>query len=229
MIIMKKYILVFLLFIFYSQDIYSQTEYYSLSEITRDLMIVDHGGSELAFVWWLPYEYWALLFDEQFIKNEETGKEMLKVLKRHNIFAVMKGEIGMSGNVVYKNAEETAQNTVFTDAFGNRYFPLKPESADARLQMLFTNFKPVFAKMMGRYGQNINMVVFDISENPESRPKPRNPGRFYIKFFEKDYSFRLPVGTFLPPKYCPIDGEQFKGSWNFCPYHGNKLSETAKP
>lgn len=219
----------FLIFIAAMHVASAQTQHYSISEITRDLMIVDHRSNELAFVWWLPYEYWEILFDQQLLESKQTTEELLAILKQHNIFAVMKGEIGQNGNVVYKSGDEITQNIIFTDAYGSRYFPVKPENTEYRLQMLFTNFKPVFAQMMGSYGQNINLVVFDVSQNPESRPNPTDTGRYYMKFFNKDYSFRLPVGSFLPPKYCPVDGEKYKGHWDYCPFHGNKLTDSIEP
>lgn len=220
--------IILLLFVSGPSLLNAQKNPYSLNEITYDLMIVDHSGSDMAFVWWMPPEYWQILIEKQAEDTDENIQSFFEAFDGHVVFAALKGEIKPNTGVEFRSLNEINENLIFTDASGNRYFPLDPEDTDYRMQMLFAVLKPAFSNMLGQYGQNIQFIVFDL-EGESVPPKPTDKGRFYIKFFESDYSFRLPVGVFLPPNYCPVDGEMLRGDWNYCPYHGNRLTDSYPP
>ncbi|MEA2041276.1 MAG: hypothetical protein U9N85_01825 [Bacteroidota bacterium] len=194
---------------------------YNINEITRELTIIDSNDFAMSFILWMPDIYWERVLK---LKAGEINSEgVMGAISQYNIFAVMRGEAGAIGNIKYKKLPEIKQNIILTDALGNRYFPVENDSLDQSVGLLFANFKPVFAKILGEYGNNINFVAFERSSEKSSKLNPKSAGRFYLKYFKKDYSYRLPVGVFLPPKYCPVDNEKYKGDWKYCPYHGVEL------
>jgi hypothetical protein len=46
-----------------------------------------------------------------------------------------------------------------------------------------------------------------------------------VKMGEKEFHWRLPLGSLLPPKICPKCGETFSGAYKFCPWDGSTLVE----
>jgi len=49
-------------------------------------------------------------------------------------------------------------------------------------------------------------------------------GKFQTKILlHMKTRWRTPLGSLLPLKICPKDGEGMNGAWNFCPWDGEKL------
>jgi hypothetical protein len=53
-------------------------------------------------------------------------------------------------------------------------------------------------------------------------------GVYYIEVGEKEFRWKLPLGSLLPPKICPVCKEKLSGAYKYCPWDGTKLPETAK-
>jgi hypothetical protein len=77
---------------------------------------------------------------------------------------------------------------------------------------------------MGQLGENMNFFVFDDIESENKRiSDPYLRGNVQISIKNKDYKWRTPLGTLLPLKTCPADGERMNGAWDYCPWDGEKL------
>ena len=221
---LTNYYLLFFLLIFSLGNIQAQNiGDYTISEITADLTITVSDDYEIAFILWLPTEYWEYVIKHEGIDSQTDKKTLLEAVDKYNIFAVMKGEIGNRGVVYYEDYADVSKNMNITDASGERYSPEKINDLDSNVKLLFESFKPGFSKMLGDYGDNINMLAFKRPKDTKAQFKPTDIGRFYVKFFSNDYSYKLPIGVFMPAKYCPVDNEKYKGDWIYCPYHGKKL------
>jgi hypothetical protein len=48
-------------------------------------------------------------------------------------------------------------------------------------------------------------------------------GQFKVLHSNSDFLWKLPLSTLMPPKFCPVDKEKMKGTWSYCPIHGQKL------
>jgi hypothetical protein len=55
---------------------------------------------------------------------------------------------------------------------------------------------------------------------------PTVAGGFKYIVYDKTFTWRLPLGSLLPPKFDPKTHEQFPGNFQFNPYTGTKLSAT---
>ncbi len=219
---MKKIISIILLTFIISKS-YGQPSLFSLREITHDLMIVDNPNNNMSVLWWLPSQFWEILLDKDKEANKDVLEQLHEISHNYVIFGALKGKL-KNKNVIFKTQKEIAENIIYTDEIGNRFFPEMPSKITPEMQKILEKLKSEFAKIMGQYAENIHLVVFKIDE--ESRPpNPKKQGRIYIKFFKQDYSMRLPIGTFLQPKICPIDQEIFKGNYKYCPYHGAELED----
>jgi hypothetical protein len=90
--------------------------------------------------------------------------------------------------------------------------------------------KPVFANMMGQFGQNTIFVVFPgKGADGDQLIDPYKEGQ--LSFVENGHSFswRLPLGSLLPDETCPKCGEVLPGNYKFCPYDGTKLEPVPVP
>jgi hypothetical protein len=90
--------------------------------------------------------------------------------------------------------------------------------------------KPIFANMMGQFGQNTIFVVFPgKGSDGDKLIDPYKEGQ--LSFVENGHSFswRLPLGSLRPDETCPKCGEVLPGNYKFCPYDGTKLESVPVP
>lgn len=83
---------------------------------------------------------------------------------------------------------------------------------------------PVLVNMLGPMGQNMHFFLFSSKKkNGQEIAVAKREGAFSVKLDKREFKWRLPLGSLLPPKVCPIDGEKLNGAWKFCPWHGVAL------
>ena len=73
-------------------------------------------------------------------------------------------------------------------------------------------------------GRSMSFCVF--SSKTSSRQvlgKASGPGRFSLKLPDRQFHWRLPLGSLLPEKSCTKCGEQLSGAFAFCPYDATPL------
>ena len=63
------------------------------------------------------------------------------------------------------------------------------------------------------------------AKNKADKPimEAKKDGAFTIGLADESFNWKLPLGSLLPPKVCPVDGEELNGAWKFCPWHGEAL------
>ncbi|MCA1558049.1 MAG: hypothetical protein LC731_05860, partial [Acidobacteria bacterium] len=142
----------------------------------------------------------------------------------YTLFVVVDGKIGAYGGVTYKSEQVIRDSIQLIDSQGAIYRPLAKESVDAETASLLSLMKPVLSNMMGQLGQNMNFVLFPAKDKAgQQLLAARREGAFTVKMGESTFKWRLPLGSLLPPKVCPVDGEQLNGAWKYCPWHGKEL------
>ena len=78
--------------------------------------------------------------------------------------------------------------------------------------------------MLGPMGQNVHFYAFSATDNAGNRiADARKEETFSVTLTGREYKWRLPLGSLLPPKKCPLDGEILNGAYKYCPWHGAKL------
>ena len=107
--------------------------------------------------------------------------------------------------------------------------PLATEDLSNDAQTLLAVMKPVFGKMLGDFGKGMELICFKGQDDQgKNLLDPKQKGHFVVLYGDKAYSWRLPLGSLLPPKYDAETGEQFPGDYEFNPFTGAKLG-TTKP
>lgn len=175
-------------------------------------------------VWWIPTEFWRMSLEENPATTEESISEIVETLKPYMMFVVAHGNMGPFGGVSWTGESELLSAIQLIGPKGETYEPLKSSMLSPDVRNLSQSLRPVLANMLGPMGENMQVVFFR-SADALGAPLANalSPGKFSLRVMGESYRWRLPLGSLLPKKRCPTDGEEMSGAWEFCPWHGKKL------
>ena len=193
-----------------------------LRALVRETQLMSEAPNEMTMVWWLPEQFWQASLGQRLPADQV--EEVLKVVRRYMLIAVVDGRIGPFGGMSFSPEQSVRANVTLKDAAGVNYAPLGESSIDPDMKNLIQAMKPVVANMLGAIGQNMHFVLFP-SKSADGRlvADPASKGTLWVLVGGKDFRYRLPLGSLLSPKYDPGTGETFPGNYNFNPYTGTKL------
>jgi hypothetical protein len=195
-----------------------------INALTQETQKMSQKADEMTLVWWIPNEYWEVSFAQDPKTNYAQAKEVLKILRPYTILLVVDGKMGSFGGVAYEPEESIRAAISIKDARGIFYLPLKKEEIDSDTKNFLSMMKPVFANMLGPMGQNMHFFLFPARNNKgQLIVDVSRQGAFSVKLGEREFKWRLPLGSLLPPKICPTCGERLSGAYKFCPWDGTKL------
>ena len=179
---------------------------------------------EMTLVWWIPEEYWQVSFAQDPTMTEAQIDVFLKVLRPYMLIVVVDGQMGTFGGITYKSEADIKTSIQIIDNQGTRCLPLSEDKIDADTKNFLSMMKPIFVNMLGPMGQNMHFFVFSgKNEKGQKIADAKKDGAFLVKLGEREFRWRLPLGSLLPPKMCLKCKEKCSGAWNFCPWCGTKL------
>jgi hypothetical protein len=196
-----------------------------ITALTQETQRMSQKADEMTMVWWIPEEYWRVSFAQNPAVTEAQSEELLKTLRPYTVVVAVDGTIGSFGGVTY-TPETTLRNSIqLVDEQGNAYRPLSDPEIDADTKNFLVMMKPALASVLGPIGQNMHFFVFPAKgKGGKQIADAKKEGAFSLRLAGKEFKWRLPLGSLLPPKTCPVDGEKLNGAWKFCPWHGSKLN-----
>lgn len=194
------------------------------NQFIRETQKNSSESGKINIVWWIPLEFWDITLKRNKTLSEDQIKKFIDELKPYSMFAVIQGEMGPMGNLTYVPLDSIKNSIVLLDNNQKKYYPIAYDQLDAGLQSLLTMLKPVLKNSMGQLGENMNFFVFsDQKDNQKRVSDPYVKGAVQVNILNKEYKWRTPLGTLMPLKYCPKDKEELNGSWEYCPWDGEKL------
>ncbi len=180
------------------------------------------GTSDL--VWWIPTEFWRASLANEPSVTAELLSQFEATLAPYVMFAVVHGKIGPFAGVSWTPEADLLPTIKLTGPGGEVHRPLEASGLSPDAKNLSGSLRPVLVNMLGPMGQNMHFVFFSAKDSSGAPlADPLNPGEFSFGMMDETYSWRLPLGSLLPKKHCPVDGEALNGAWQFCPWHGKKL------
>ena len=196
-----------------------------MQDVVADIyrLVNNKDKTKSIYSYWLPFEFWEAITKGNPQVTEEGLRKMQDDLDGYLILAVL--EIDMSTTpVIYLYGEElragiTVETSSAVDLEQLNIFDL-PHSTYLRIM----SFETVVSRMFGEIGNYLEFVVFDISEHKELF-NPVREGEFSVKINDLKATYSYPLGFLVPKKFCPITKTSYKGTWNYCPIHGEKLIE----
>jgi len=201
-----------------------------LDDIIKETQLSIGGKDTAGLVWWLPTEFWERSAIQQG-STQEQARANFAPMRDYTLVIVAVGKIGI-GNINWRSEKEIRANTTLRDADGQLYQPLKEISPDA--QGIASIVKPILANILGPTGQNLQILFFP-AKTAKGMPiaDPAQGGSFSVVLSnlttqkEAEFTWRLPLTSLSAPRYCAVGKERVEVNWKYCPWHGNRLGETA--
>lgn len=195
-----------------------------MNALVNDTQRMHQDGPRLTLVWWIPNEYWEASATSSPRSSPQQLTQLLALVDRYVIVAVVDGELGALGSVRTRPLESIVSAIQLIAPGGNRFPPLGEDQLSPDLRTFFQVMKPMLANMLGQVGKGLEFIAFDGRRPGGGRLlDPRREESFTIVFDGRRHDWRLPLGSLLPPALDPATGERFPGNYRFNPYTGDRL------
>jgi hypothetical protein len=196
----------------------------NLNNLLEETQRVSENPDYLTIVWWIPVEFWSATLAQDPTTTQSDADDISNTLGPYTLFAVVDGRIGNFGGVTYFSEDYLRENITIKDIRGNIYRPLQKADVSPDAVSLLSIIKPGLEKTLGATGENMHFMVFPGTDSDgETVADPMQEGIMTVAVGSDAFKFRLPLGSLLPRKICPVDGEEMSGAWKYCPWHGDKL------
>ena len=196
-----------------------------INALVQETQKMSDTSGEMTLIWWIPEEFWRASFEQDPNMTAAQTEQFIQVLRPYMLIVAVDGNIGTLGGVTYKSETTIRDSIQVIDGQGTRYRPLSSENIDADTKNFLSMMKPIFVNMLGPIGQNMHFFLFP-AKNTMGRniAVAKSEGAFSVKLDTRLFKWRLPLGSILQAKICPVDGEKLSGAWKFCPWHGVELT-----
>jgi hypothetical protein len=203
-----------------------------LDAIVKETQLTIGGKDTTGFVWWLPAEFWEQSAIEQG-STPEQARATFAALRDYTMVIVAVGKVGL-GNINWRSENEIRAGASLRDSEGQVYQPLQEISGDA--QGIASIVRPVLSNILGPMGQNLQILFFP-AKTAKGKPiaDPTRASNFSVVLSnlttqkESEFSWRRPLTSLSPPKFCPAGQERVEANWKFCPWHGVPLDDATAP
>ena len=196
----------------------------NLNTLTQETQKMAEKADEMTLIWWIPEEFWRVSFEQDPSITAEQTEEFIKVLRPYTIVVAVDGEMGTFGGVTYESEQAIRSSIRIIDNEGSTYRPLSESSIDADCENFLAMMKPVFVNMLGPMGENMHFFLFPAESKKGSKiADAGSDGTFSVELGQRKFNWRLPLGSLLQPKECPICKEKLSGAYKFCPWDGTRL------
>lgn len=197
-----------------------------LPALIQDTQKMAQEPDDMTMVWWMPKEFWRACFSQDSSMSKKDTDEMLATIEPYTMIAVLDGKMGSFGGITYKSEATVRSTTCIKDSNGRRYSALSADKVDADTKNLVQMLKPMLASMIGDMGRNMHFILFPAKgKGGVAIADATKEGSFTVVVGDKEFDYRLPLGSVLPAKHDPKTGESFPGNYHYNPFTGNKLSE----
>ncbi len=178
----------------------------------------------MTVVQWIPVDYWRISYAQDPTVSKAQAEECIKIFRAYTLVAVVNGEVGPLGGVTYKSEKDIRAGIQMMDSQRNLYSPLGAHQIDADMKNYLSMMKPYYANMLGPYGQNMHFFLFPAkNKKAQSIADAKKEGAFSIIVTGKEFRWKLPLSSLLPPKTCPTCREKLSGAYKYCPWDGTRL------
>jgi hypothetical protein len=211
----------------YPLPVAAQTANADFQALLQDTQRVIQEPSGTTMVWWMPDDYWRVTLAQTPGVTKEDLDKFIESLSPYTVIVAVHAKVSAMGTVTYESEADLRGSIRLTDNRGSSYSPLPEEKINEEARKNLAQIRPSFGQMAGPMGQNMYIFVFPGTYKLGGKiADPRKDGAFNVKLGEKQFRWRLPLGSLMPPKVCPKCNEKLSGAFKFCPYDGTQLPAT---
>ena len=192
-----------------------------LQQLVQETQRMSQASQQLTLVWWMPQALWEASLSNGATLTPEGRAQMLAVLDDYMIFVIARAKLTMA-TLDARSKSEMLSNARLE--IGDKTIdPMASENLAPAAQAILVSIKPIFAGMLGKVGQSVEMVVYPSKQGDQKLIDPLRPGSFKYTLYDQTFTWRLPLASLLPPKVDPKTSEEFPGTYEFNPYTGGPL------
>jgi hypothetical protein len=196
----------------------------NINELINETQQLSSRAQSMRLVWWIPTEYWAFSAQVDPKVSAAQMDSVAELLRPFTVIAAVDGELSPAGEISFLPAQKLRASIRLVDSHGTRYPPIAPDAIPERTQVIIDVLKPLFANLLGQMGESMEFFLFPAADAHGHPIAPATgSGGFSVVLAEEEFRWRLPLGSLVPRKRCPVDGELLSGSWRYCPWHGVEL------
>lgn len=195
-----------------------------LNELIAETQIQTGNDGQIHLYWWVPSEYWEVALSRDPNLTKADVKSFIEPIRDYTMLMVIRGKVGVFGNISYENRDSIRQSLVMIDENEQAYSPIPEKDLNEEIMSILTILKPMMSNMLGQMGSHVEFYVFS-NKNKKGKEifSPYTSKAVKARCMGDEVKWRTPLGSLFKKKHCPVDNEAFKGTWNYCPYHGDKL------
>jgi hypothetical protein len=193
------------------------------NDFVIECMKTNAEGTHRQTTIWFPYNFWEIV-GEQMKSSPEFTQNIVGHMKSYMMFCVV--DYWVSGTELsFKSEDEIRSTLKLTDSSNEIFNPLPEQDIDAEAKQLLQHLRPTMAQMFGQFGKGMRIFLFKPKQtNGQVQFNVLKKNCFSLSWDNTRLTWKLPLSSVLPPKFCPVDNEQMKGNWEYCPVHGVKLT-----
>jgi hypothetical protein len=201
---------------------FSEVEAADVQKLLRDTQRTSQAAGELTLVWWMPQAFWEASLNASPALTSEGRQQILTVLDDYMIFAILRAKLANMGALDARSKSEMITNARL-EANGTKIDPIPAEDIAPRAQAILVAIKPLFAGMLGKFGQSVEMVVYPGNQDGRRIVDAAQKGSLQYTLYDQTFTWQLPLPSLLPVKVDPKTGAEFPGDYEFNPYTGTPL------
>jgi hypothetical protein len=190
-----------------------------------------HGA--LIMVWWIPTEFWELVFASAAPADPAPSRErVLRAVRTLSVVAVVDGRPVSTANSgdppgpsPYRSADEIRKNLKFIALDGSEALPLPND--DEVVRSIAPTLEPlgrVLSHVPDAARAHVRFFYFRTAD-ASGAPKftARSSGDLALDYDDTRLVWHLPLSVFVAGKRCPSCNDSLRGGYRFCPFDGTKL------
>lgn len=196
-----------------------------VNELLQDTQRASPSMGDVDLVWWIPPQFWDASLAQNGDTPEAERRAIVALFEQYTVVAVVDGRLGVLGVDGFASAEEVRKSLRIVDPDGGIHTPLEDKALSPQFVAITAFLKPILANVIGEMGNNLHFFAFP-ARTADGRPvaDPLGKGHFTVRLHDREFRYRLPLGSLLVPQRDAATGEEFPGSYRFNPYTGAELA-----
>jgi hypothetical protein len=191
--------------------------------LMKDLNQQKMVDSNIKLAFWLPPEYFIASIPGGAAPAQQ--KKIQAMLDGWVLMLAADAEMGAMGGITSRGRAQVMASTRLKIDGGTELSPVPDSELRGDVKNLFDMFRPLFKNMLGPMGEAVEPLAFKVSKKDvQSNELATSQGRMTLRLNGESFTWRLPLGSLLPPAVDTETGDEFPGDYRFSPYSGRPLA-----